>query len=673
MQEKLKARYETFEHALGAEFGTELWKYVQQVSARRGEVLIEQGQVDNTLYLLQKGRISVYGKREDGTFKRLRAINPGAFFNEESLFIDMPADNTVIANSDCLMLALTQSKFEELEAEDPKVAFEIQRALLHHSTVRQRKLERELNQLTGREAHLALHRPKPQQSGSSAAKKLGAAVTKAANAGNGRQPHPEYDTLVPETNGDGNHAQPAPPRSPRLQSPDYDRLVLSETRDNHATPVTHEVDADAIHRNASMASLMDMVELDPVVTSGRIHDRQRTLIHHSRPGSETPAAGAHPSFLARSKTLLSRLVHLGRESPIEHEHHPGFLPVVLPELGAASLAPPDRTASMTSGRHPISPEYVHISADTISPDADPSPRHRSASGSLASARRPPRFRPQQLGSVQARPALPTVEASPASSVADGEQQQQRSPVRLKLGSVESLVSLDPHPLALDPHDLDVPVFETPPNSAPNSSTPLARHDHAGHDGDAHAPPPFRRMSMLAAHRLDTVQDEDEPEEPEEPAPTKSAEAARQEEQPATLADAAPAVEPPAEPAAQPEQASGAAAEPARAVSSDGLGIDLDTLLPPVRATTSADDGHVREGLRSFRERQDSLTRRHSSTGLRMKRVRTRVVQHARAARLAQSQEDVRDMSSSASGLLFWCTKMSSILLLLAFAFSPAPF
>ena len=145
--------FETFEHALGAEFGTELWKYVQPASAARGEIIVRAGRAHSTLYLLQHGRISVYGTREDGTFKRVRAINPGAFVNEEALFLDLPAAHTVIANTNCHMLALTRARFAELEAEDPKMAFEIQRTVLHHATVRQRKLERELNQLKGREAH----------------------------------------------------------------------------------------------------------------------------------------------------------------------------------------------------------------------------------------------------------------------------------------------------------------------------------------------------------------------------------------------------------------------------------------------------------------------------------------------------------------------------------------
>lgn len=62
-----KAKYELFEHILGAHLGASLWKYVEPLRVNAGWTLCVAGHINPHLYLLQHGRLTAYVEKPDGS------------------------------------------------------------------------------------------------------------------------------------------------------------------------------------------------------------------------------------------------------------------------------------------------------------------------------------------------------------------------------------------------------------------------------------------------------------------------------------------------------------------------------------------------------------------------------------------------------------------------------
>ena len=62
-----KAKYELFEHILGAHLGASLWKYVEPLHVNKGWTLCVAGHINPHLYLLQHGRLTAYVEKPDGS------------------------------------------------------------------------------------------------------------------------------------------------------------------------------------------------------------------------------------------------------------------------------------------------------------------------------------------------------------------------------------------------------------------------------------------------------------------------------------------------------------------------------------------------------------------------------------------------------------------------------
>ena len=54
-------------------------------------------------------------KDPDGNLQRLNRLTRGAFFNEESLFVDLPVMCSVIADCKCNVWAISRQEFEIME------------------------------------------------------------------------------------------------------------------------------------------------------------------------------------------------------------------------------------------------------------------------------------------------------------------------------------------------------------------------------------------------------------------------------------------------------------------------------------------------------------------------------------------------------------------------------
>jgi CRP-like cAMP-binding protein len=110
--------------------------YLQPFTLPSGRVLIAQGELDRTLYLVESGSLSVHF--EDGRSRiRLAIVGAGSVVGEGGFFSHMPRSATVQASAPCVLWRLNPVRFSELSNRQPAIALQIAMAL---ATVLARRL-----------------------------------------------------------------------------------------------------------------------------------------------------------------------------------------------------------------------------------------------------------------------------------------------------------------------------------------------------------------------------------------------------------------------------------------------------------------------------------------------------------------------------------------------------
>lgn len=98
--------------------------YMQPFTLAAGQVLIDQGSPDRTLYFVETGSLSVHVEDEDGNMK-LALINPGSVVGEGAFFSRLPRTASVVATGPSKLWSLTPIRFTEMANRQPAVALEI--------------------------------------------------------------------------------------------------------------------------------------------------------------------------------------------------------------------------------------------------------------------------------------------------------------------------------------------------------------------------------------------------------------------------------------------------------------------------------------------------------------------------------------------------------------------
>lgn len=98
--------------------------YLQPVSLQQGQVLIEQGVKDRTVYFVETGSLTVH--YEDGKDRiRIAMVGAGSLLGEGAFFSHLPRSATVNAGSVCRLWCLTPLRFRELATRFPDLALEL--------------------------------------------------------------------------------------------------------------------------------------------------------------------------------------------------------------------------------------------------------------------------------------------------------------------------------------------------------------------------------------------------------------------------------------------------------------------------------------------------------------------------------------------------------------------
>jgi|GEM_PF-636631 len=140
-----------------------------------GEVIIEEGELGQALYIIEKGKVKVI-KEEAGYTEELAILGRGELFGEMSLIEDELTSASVIAETEVVLLAIDRQDFEDLVEENREIAFKVYKTFCHVLSERLRKTSQALYAERAPEASGKKSAPKKsakKTTGKKAAKKAG--------------------------------------------------------------------------------------------------------------------------------------------------------------------------------------------------------------------------------------------------------------------------------------------------------------------------------------------------------------------------------------------------------------------------------------------------------------------------------------------------------------------
>lgn len=102
--------------------------YIQPFALNTGQVLMEQGAHDRTLYFIESGTLSVHHE-DDKPHVRMAMVGAGSLLGEGAFFSHQPRSATVQASGPCKLWCLTPVRFAELADRYSPVALELTMAM----------------------------------------------------------------------------------------------------------------------------------------------------------------------------------------------------------------------------------------------------------------------------------------------------------------------------------------------------------------------------------------------------------------------------------------------------------------------------------------------------------------------------------------------------------------
>lgn len=102
--------------------------YLQAATLKQGQLLIEQGVKDRTVYFVESGSLTVH--YEDNRDRiRIALVGPGSILGEGAFFSHLPRSATVQAGAESRLWCLTPLRFRELSVRYPAIALEMSIAM----------------------------------------------------------------------------------------------------------------------------------------------------------------------------------------------------------------------------------------------------------------------------------------------------------------------------------------------------------------------------------------------------------------------------------------------------------------------------------------------------------------------------------------------------------------
>ena len=115
---------------------------------KEGELLVKEGEADQTLFILAKGKIGVTSKDIGGTNRQVYTMKEGECAGTRAFVEQSPRKATLHAIGDATVYTLTPADFGSLLDAQPRLAFTVMRALFRVTHANLSRMNQETQQLS---------------------------------------------------------------------------------------------------------------------------------------------------------------------------------------------------------------------------------------------------------------------------------------------------------------------------------------------------------------------------------------------------------------------------------------------------------------------------------------------------------------------------------------------
>jgi CRP/FNR family transcriptional regulator, cyclic AMP receptor protein len=113
-----------------------------------GELLVKEGEADQTLFILASGKIAVISKDARGENRQIYTMKEGECAGTRAFVEQSPRKATLLAVGDSTVYTLTPADFESLLDAYPRLAFKVMRALFRVTHANLARMNQETIELT---------------------------------------------------------------------------------------------------------------------------------------------------------------------------------------------------------------------------------------------------------------------------------------------------------------------------------------------------------------------------------------------------------------------------------------------------------------------------------------------------------------------------------------------
>ena len=130
---------------------------LKRVEFKAGDTIIEEGEVDDTMYIFESGKVKItrkltlkIGTRWGEAEKAMDILDAKqvSFFGEMSLVTGAPRSATITAITDCVLYTLSSRDLKEIAEKHPSIGYKIMKEIATVLAERVRKLNDTVLKLT---------------------------------------------------------------------------------------------------------------------------------------------------------------------------------------------------------------------------------------------------------------------------------------------------------------------------------------------------------------------------------------------------------------------------------------------------------------------------------------------------------------------------------------------
>ncbi|HAX72756.1 MAG TPA: Crp/Fnr family transcriptional regulator [Firmicutes bacterium] len=103
----------------------ELLKVIEHKQYKKGEILFNEGDLANTLYIINEGSLKLFRYTKDGKEQILHILKAGDFFGELQLLKETNFECYAKALEDCNVCTLTKEHFHQLMLQKSEMSFKV--------------------------------------------------------------------------------------------------------------------------------------------------------------------------------------------------------------------------------------------------------------------------------------------------------------------------------------------------------------------------------------------------------------------------------------------------------------------------------------------------------------------------------------------------------------------